>query len=94
MLPRPRVPSIDIKMSEAPTSHTRPTEQGDLLPTGGAPARVCVDCRASAPETDTNYTLISSQHGWRLTRDQSPDRPGVMVWRCPECWQRHKQRPK
>jgi len=52
----------------------------------------CVDCGKPAPPTDTNYTLISARHGWRLTR--GPDRNGVRVmeWRCPTCWQVHRKK--
>ena len=28
----------------------------------------CADCGAEPPITDTEYTLISSQHGWRCTK--------------------------
>jgi len=56
----------------------------------------CVNCGTLSPATDTNYTLISSQHGWRLSRE--PDKFGrtSMVWRCPTCWAKHKasQAPK
>jgi hypothetical protein len=53
--------------------------------------QTCVGCNAQAPATETNYTLISSQHGWRLTRKRGPD--GVLVeWRCPTCWAAYKQR--
>ncbi len=52
----------------------------------------CVDCGKPAPTTDTNYTLISARHGWRLTR--APDRDGrrIMEWRCPTCWQAHRKK--
>jgi hypothetical protein len=50
----------------------------------------CVDCGALSPETETNYTLISSQHGWRLSRASDPLGNPVMEWRCPRCWARHK----
>jgi hypothetical protein len=45
----------------------------------------CVDCGAQAPDTNTNFTLISSSFGWRLRKVQ--DR---MEWRCPTCWRTHK----
>ncbi|GAC1576064.1 MAG: hypothetical protein NVS3B20_25160 [Polyangiales bacterium] len=48
---------------------------------------VCTDCGAQAPATRTSYSLISSEHGWRLAR--KTDRP-EFVWRCPACWARHK----
>lgn len=52
---------------------------------------VCCDCRARSPETDTNYTLISSRYGWRLTRFVGADGLFVIEWRCPRCWERHKR---
>jgi hypothetical protein len=56
------------------------------------PENQCVDCGKKPPATDTNYTLISARHGWRLTR--GPDRDGqrVMEWRCPACWQAHRKK--
>jgi hypothetical protein len=54
-------------------------------------AHVCSDCRTRAPETDTNYTLISSRYGWRLTRKVAADGTFSVEWRCPRCWERHKQ---
>lgn len=50
----------------------------------------CVGCGKRAPETETNYTLISGRHGWRLSRTATPE--GVLMeWRCPTCWKEHKQ---
>lgn len=46
----------------------------------------CADCGAAAPATETNYTLISAQHGWRLSIDKLPDGRREPVWRCPDCW--------
>jgi hypothetical protein len=54
-------------------------------------AHVCCDCRTRAPETDTNYTLISSRYGWRLSRNVAADGTFSVEWRCPRCWERHKQ---
>ena len=50
----------------------------------------CVDCRAPSPDVDTEYTLISSRFGWRLTRKQGRDGAVILEWRCPECWARFK----
>jgi hypothetical protein len=52
----------------------------------------CVDCGAPAPHTDTNYTLISSRYGWRLTRSMDAHGNKVMEWRCPDCWQAYRTR--
>src|SRR5689334_10921552 len=54
--------------------------------------QTCIDCGALSPETETNYTLISSQFGWRLSRTRMPDGTFVVEWRCPSCWKEFKQR--
>ncbi len=50
----------------------------------------CTDCGERAPETNTNYTLISTNFGWRLTRRTLPDGTKIGEWRCPTCWRAHK----
>lgn len=59
-----------------------------------AEARVqhCADCQVEAPTTDTNYTLISSRYGWRMTRVEQRDGRRAMQWRCPQCWDTFKRR--
>jgi hypothetical protein len=52
----------------------------------------CVDCGGESPQTNTNYTLISRQHGWRLTLEHVDGRR-VAHWRCPRCWDRHRKAP-
>jgi hypothetical protein len=58
---------------------------------------VCHDCGRTAPATDTNYTVVTSRYGWRLTRVtldipvEGKPMSGV-EWRCPSCWQRYKGR--
>lgn len=47
--------------------------------------KVCVDCGKRAPEADSNYTLISARHGWRLTRTMV-DGLKRYEWRCPSCY--------
>jgi DNA-directed RNA polymerase subunit RPC12/RpoP len=56
-----------------------------------ADAQTCVTCGKQAPETETNYTLISAQFGWRLTRYKRPDGTLVLEWRCPTCWREFKR---
>jgi DNA-directed RNA polymerase subunit RPC12/RpoP len=56
-----------------------------------ADAQTCVTCGKQAPETETNYTLISAQFGWRLTRYKRPDGTLVLEWRCPNCWREFKR---
>jgi hypothetical protein len=53
--------------------------------------QTCVGCGKNAPETDTNYTLISAQFGWRLTRVKRADGTVVLEWRCPTCWREYKK---
>lgn len=53
--------------------------------------RACVDCTKIPPATETPYTLISSQHGWRLVFENI-DGKRMPVWRCPSCWARYKTR--
>ncbi|HEY3494115.1 MAG TPA: hypothetical protein VGK73_05490 [Polyangiaceae bacterium] len=52
--------------------------------------RVCSDCKVESPEVETNYTLISARHGWRLARTVDAEGKLLMQWRCPRCWTRHK----
>jgi uncharacterized C2H2 Zn-finger protein len=49
----------------------------------------CVDCGLEPPKTETNYTLVSQQHGWRLTRTKT-DEGFVTTLRCPACWAKFK----
>jgi len=52
--------------------------------------QICVGCQAQSPETETNYTLIGSQHGWRLIRTPQPNGTMLVEWRCPVCWKAYK----
>ncbi len=54
--------------------------------------QVCIDCGKQSPETETNYTLISAQFGWRLTRRRGDNGDFVVEWRCPDCWRAHKKK--
>jgi len=53
--------------------------------------QTCVDCHKQSPETETDYTLISAQFGWRLTRGKAADGSLVIEWRCPSCWREYKR---
>jgi hypothetical protein len=55
----------------------------------------CVDCHATAPDTNTDETLVSSI-GWRLERRKSAGGTHEMLflWRCPACWRAFKGREK
>ena len=55
--------------------------------------RVCTDCKTESPEVETNYTLISARHGWRLSRTLDARGKLLMQWRCPRCWALFKSRP-
>jgi hypothetical protein len=59
----------------------------------------CRDCGATAPASDTNYTVVTSRYGWRLTHGtldvNAPERSepiSSVEWRCPSCWQRYQGR--
>jgi len=54
-------------------------------------SQTCTGCAQKSPETETNYTLISSQFGWRLTRNIAGDGTIVVEWRCPNCWREYKK---
>ena len=54
-------------------------------------SRECIDCRGQAPRVETDYTLISSRFGWRLSRRVDTNGNLFVEWRCPKCWARHKQ---
>jgi len=51
----------------------------------------CVGCGQLAPETETDFTLISAKHGWRVTRYRSANGAAVLNWRCPGCWAEYKK---
>jgi len=53
--------------------------------------QTCIGCGKKSPETETNYTLISAQFGWRLTRYRNPEGIIVIEWRCPSCWREYKK---
>jgi len=53
--------------------------------------QVCIGCGKKSPETETNYTLISAQFGWRLTRYRDAEGNIVIEWRCPNCWRDYKK---
>jgi hypothetical protein len=54
--------------------------------------QTCIDCGKLSPETETNYTLISAQFGWRLARRRTETGEFVAEWRCAECWREHKKK--
>jgi hypothetical protein len=50
----------------------------------------CVGCGVLSPKTETNFTLISSRYGWRLTRTFTLEGRKLMQWRCPACFARYR----
>ena len=52
--------------------------------------QTCVGCHLLSPETETNYTLISAQFGWRLARKPTADGTMSIEWRCPACWRTYR----
>jgi hypothetical protein len=60
-----------------------------------AEPQTCAECGKQSPETETDYTLISAQYGWRLTRTMDRDGSLLLEWRCPSCWAIFKaERPR
>jgi hypothetical protein len=51
----------------------------------------CCICRAESPMTQTNYTLISSRHQWRMELKTDENGRKEPHWYCPTCWSRVKQ---
>ena len=49
----------------------------------------CVTCGVAAPESNTNFTLIS-RSGWRLSLRKTATGADVAEWRCAACWKKHK----
>lgn len=58
----------------------------DMFGTHGG--RTCVRCRAQAPETQTEYTLIGEKHAWRCAKAAGPDGTATLEWYCPKCWKK------
>lgn len=53
-------------------------------------ARQCVNCRTTAPPTDTVHTLISGRFGWRCVRTRITIAKVSLIWYCPACWKAYK----
>ena len=52
--------------------------------------QTCFGCGKIAPQTETSYTLISSTHGWRVSREKDENGEVVARWRCADCWKKFK----
>lgn len=59
---------------------------------GAAARRTCVGCHHLSPPTRSEHTLISAQHGWRLSRVPVAGGEARLEWRCPSCWAKHRHR--
>jgi hypothetical protein len=64
----------------------------DMNEDSEASSQICSICNIKSPPTDTNYTLISSRHGWRLALETLPDGTRSPIWRCPPCWQEYRKK--
>lgn len=51
----------------------------------------CSVCRAVSPVTQTNYTLISPKHQWRMEIRTMEDGSKEPMWYCPDCWSAMKR---
>ena len=51
---------------------------------------ICIGCKKTAPDTETDYTLIGPKFRWRVRRFLSPEGTTVVEWRCPACWRAYK----
>ena len=56
-----------------------------------AQPQMCFGCGKIAPETETSYTLISSAHGWRVSREKGPSGESIARWRCNDCWKKFRE---
>jgi hypothetical protein len=77
--------------NEADPSAAMSSKDDEPFESGERAAR-CVGCGIVPPPTETNYTLISPQHGWRLLRTFDKNGRKVMQWRCPSCWANYRQK--
>jgi hypothetical protein len=54
------------------------------------PLRKCNDCGRTSPAGVSEYTLIGSGYGWRLTKGASPDGEPILEWHCSECFAKRR----
>jgi hypothetical protein len=50
----------------------------------------CASCQKPSPLTETEYSLIGSRHGWRVSTRPTPEGRRVLDWCCAECWTKRK----
>lgn len=51
----------------------------------------CCVCHDVSPITNTNYTLISPKHQWRMELRANEQGEREPYWYCPTCWQRLRE---
>ena len=51
----------------------------------------CCVCHDVSPVTQTNYTLISPKHQWRMEVRMGQNGVKEPLWYCPSCWEIIKQ---
>lgn len=68
-------------MSEA-SAPMAPTPDDEAVPN----QQQCCVCHAVSPITQTNYTLISPKHQWRMELRVGSDGRKEPLWYCPLCW--------
>ena len=56
----------------------------------GEKLQKCERCGVESPPTQTNYTLISQKHAWRMVIADLPSGKKTPVWYCPKCWEKRK----
>jgi hypothetical protein len=54
----------------------------------------CVVCGKHPPTTQSAYTLVSSEFGWRFTRGVDAEGKPIPNAYCPRCWERRKTEPR
>jgi hypothetical protein len=63
----------------------------ERAPSASQPDPRCFDCGCDPPALDQEQTLRSTL-GWRLVFERQRNGSNKAIWRCPQCWQKYKQR--
>jgi hypothetical protein len=56
---------------------------------GGGASALCGECGAKGHAEESAHSIIGL--GWRLVRMGGEEGPLHVDWRCPTCWDRHRQ---
>ncbi len=70
------------------------TRKDEPSTTGTVKQQRCAGCAAVSPTTETNYTLISPKHAWRMVVEVTEDGRKEPSWYCPKCWERRKRQAR